>query len=574
LTEADRHEVAMVDADKKAYTHTLYLEPNPKTVVEQVAKDSTRQRSQLDAATVRRWQEFEEEQLRSICRSNDILFMTIQPEMLNQTTSIAKIFQDAARHNETINEALVDDALDGILQLRPMSDVKTMLVLDADHTIAPYDASTLYWQLSDVAASPLKALFKSPLGYSYTAFRQMTWLYKQHADSTGTFHKTCEKAASGIEVHPQMVALLQKARADRTVGVLIVTCGLKPIWENVLAALNLSATVPIIGNGLLSNGYVVTPKTKADIVNRLKHHHKLHVCAIGDSEVDLPMLKEAHQALIAVGPESSRSKSFDAKLQNAIENEGLRARQVLLPPDSTPRLDIKILPPVSLDEAFFTALTKQEYPLKIFDASSKPAAKLLASSTRNANVHGLALQQAHENAGWYLATEYISQALGVESFDFTTVEGKTTQGHRLLDESKTLIVPLMRGGDPIARGVFRAFPAAMYHHTKKPEDLEQKHVAGRETIILADWVINTGKGMVEFVKHIRENLGCQARIVMVAGVVQEEVVGKEGMNGVFAKDLAGMGDVVLVTLRVSKNKYTGTGGTDTGHRLFNSTHLD
>ena len=51
-------------------------------------------------------------------------------------------------------------------------------------------------------------------------------------------------------------------------------------------------------------------------------------------------------------------------------------------------------------------------------------------------------------------------------------------------------------------------------------------------------------------------------------------MGKEGMNGVFAKDLAGMGDVVLVTLRVSKNKYTGTGGTDTGHRLFNSTHLD
>jgi hypothetical protein len=27
-------------------------------------------------------------------------------------------------------------------------------------------------------------------------------------------------------------------------------------------------------------------------------------------------------------------------------------------------------------------------------------------------------------------------------------------------------------------------------------------------------------------------------------------------------------------LRVSDNKYTGKGTTDTGHRLFNSTHLD
>lgn len=79
--------------------------------------------------------------------------------------------------------------------------------------------------------------------------------------------------------------------------------------------------------------------------------------------------------------------------------------------------------------------------------------------------------------------------------------------------------------------------------------------------------------MVEFVKHIRENLSGQMRIVMVAGVVQEEVVGKDGKRGVFARELAGIGDVTLVTLRVSKNKYKGTGGTDTGHRLFNSTYL-
>jgi uracil phosphoribosyltransferase len=208
------------------------------------------------------------------------------------------------------------------------------------------------------------------------------------------------------------------------------------------------------------------------------------------------------------------------------------------------------------------------------DLRCKPASKLLTSSTRNVNVHGLALQQAHENAGWCLATEYISQALGVKTFDFTTVQGETTKGQRLVDESKTLIVPLMRGGDPIARGVFRAFPAAMYHHAKQPEQIGPKHVVGNNTIILADWVINTGQGMIEFVKHIRENINGQVRIVMVAGVVQEQVVGRNGEEGVFAKDLAGMGDVTLVTLRVSENKYKGAGGTDTGDRLFNSTHLD
>lgn len=402
----------------------------------------------------------------------------------------------------------------------------------------------------------------------------MTWLYEQHANLTGTFDETCEKAASRITVHPQLLALLQKACADKTVGVVVVTCGLQPVWEKVLEALDLSATVPIIGNGLLSNGYVVTPQTKADIVTRMKHHHKLHICAIDDSEVDLPMLKQAHQALVVVGPESTRSKSFDTKLQHAIDNEGLRVGQVLLPPDSAQWLENKTPPTVLLDDAFFTALIKREFPLRIFDASKKPAAKLLASSTRNVNVHGLALQQAHENAGWYLATEYISQAVGIETFDITTVQDKTTKGHRLLDEDKTLIIPLMHGGDPIARGVFKAFPLAMYHHAKTPVQVQPEHVAGMNTIILADWVINTGEGMVEFVKHIRENLSCQARIVMVVGVVQEEVVGNDELEGVFEKKLAGMGDVSLVTLRVSENKYKGTGGTDTGHRLFNSTHLE
>jgi uracil phosphoribosyltransferase len=248
----------------------------------------------------------------------------------------------------------------------------------------------------------------------------------------------------------------------------------------------------------------------------------------------------------------------------------------LLPPDSTPRLDDSKLSTVKLDEAFFTALSTQDHShsLKIYDASSKPAAKLLASSRRDANVHGLELQRAYENAGWYLAMEYFALALGVESFEFTTVQRKTTQGYRLFDEGKTLIVPFMRGGDPIARGVFKAFPEAMYHHAKKPEQIEPEHVAGKNTIILADWVINTGKGMIDFVKYIRENFSSQIRIVVVAGVVQAEVIRKDGMDGVLVRELAGMGDVSLVALRVSEYKYKGTGGTDTGHRLFNSTHLD
>lgn len=147
----------MTVADKQAYTHILYLKPSPETVVAQVAKDSTKQRDQLDVAAVRNWQDFEEVHLYYTCRDNDILFMTIGPKMLNQTAAIVEMLEDAAYHDEVTNGALVNNALDEILQPSSMSDVKTMLVLDADHTLAPYDASTLYWELSNGETNPLSS---------------------------------------------------------------------------------------------------------------------------------------------------------------------------------------------------------------------------------------------------------------------------------------------------------------------------------------------------------------------------------------------------------------------------------
>jgi phosphoribosylpyrophosphate synthetase len=101
-------------------------------------------------------------------------------------------------------------------------------------------------------------------------------------------------------------------------------------------------------------------------------------------------------------------------------------------------------------------------------------------------------------------------------------------------------------------------------------------------VILVDAVINSGASIVEFVRHIREKLSRQVRIVVVAGVMQEgaisKIVEEDGKAvvklGLLKTDLVGMGDVTLVALRTSVNAYSGKGPTDTGHRLFNSTHLD
>ena len=74
--------------------------------------------------------------------------------------------------------------------------------------------------------------------------------------------------------------------------------------------------------------------------------------------------------------------------------------------------------------------------------------------------------------------------------------------------------------------------------------------------------------MVDFVGHVQD-LSPTIRIVVVAGVVQEQAISKGGLVYEHSRHAA----LDLVALRISENKYSGKGGTDTGNRLFNTTHL-
>lgn len=106
-------------------------------------------------------------------------------------------------------------------------------------------------------------------------------------------------------------------------------------------------------------------------------------------------------------------------------------------------------------------------------------------------------------------------------------------------------------------------------HTKKLTDLTKEYAAHRQTIILADGVINSGKMMIEFVNHIR-SFDKSVQIVMLVGVFRADCIENGPLKQLLVKDL----NLWLVGLRCSDNTYTGLGGCDTGHRLFKSTFLD
>ena len=582
------------ETDLKIYTHILYLDI-PAKVVEQRRRDDTsgRKRSPMPAIRLHVWQLAEMTELRDLCRNHDILFSVVTPlpalldkaSAMNEAPAldndlllnrVLTLLKDFALHTEKYNLSQAESRLDDAV-LPGQDQLKIMLAMDADKTLAAEDTGVLFWKRvfkmrglgSEVL--PLKKLFNGPLGYSYTAFRQAVLMYEEMANEI-EFDELCEHVASLVTMHPEFASLLQLVAGQKHVGAVIITSGLRRVWEKVLEREGLSGKVKLLGGGRIADGFVVSAAVKAALVTRMKEVYHMSVWAFGDSPLDLDMFRKADHAIVVVGNEQTRSKTMDAALESAIDKDDLRARQILLPSNASPRLDVTKLPTIKLTEpGVVKSLLNHQYTpdgLQVLCATDKSATKLLATRMRDAAVAGPDLREAHRRVGWYLANEFLGDVVGLEKCPIQHVLGRPSQGYQLLHEKQTTIVALMRGGEPMAYGVNDAFPLAMFVHAKDADDLKPHHLEGQLTVILVDSVVNTGKTVVEFVEHVRK-LHATIRIVVVAGVVQDQCLSEGGLRQQFAHHVK----LHVVALRLSETSFKGSGTTDTGNRLFNTTHL-
>jgi uracil phosphoribosyltransferase/adenylate kinase/phosphoserine phosphatase len=562
--------------DLETFTHLIYLDIDVSIISQRRLNDQERQRPLASIAHLHRWQEAEKSRLRDLCGGHNILFTLLSLHSKTPDKVVALV-KDFGLHNEGYNLSQTESALDKAVMVgQRRSQLETVLVLDADRTLAAEDTGALFWEQISISQGlenkdcPLNRLFRGPLKYSYTAFRQAMLLYEEAANEN-EFETLCQEVAPRVTMYPEFVSLLQLVATQEHVSAVIITCGLQRVWEKVLERERLSKTVTIIGGGRISNGYVVTPVVKTALVSRLKDTHRVFVWAFGDSPLDIGMLSKADRAIVVVGDETTRSKSMDETLRIAVESGGLQAHQAVLSSTASPRLDIRTLPLIQLDAPEFigSVLHQQARYVEIqpIHATDRQSAKLLMTPMRDARISGPILRAAHYQVGWYLATEFLADIIGTEEYPIPHVQGHDTTGHRLLHEDQTSVVALMRGGEPMALGVSSAFPLAQFVHAKDPKDLRLHHLHGQKTIVLVDSVVNSGKTIVRFAQHIR-NLNASVRIVVIAGVVQAQAVSS------LSQALVGHTDnFSLIALRLSDNKFTGKGTTDTGNRLFNTTHL-
>ena len=573
--ERDHGRAVFTQNDMVTYTHIIYLDTSAETIAHRQLNDTKRSRPFTSVAHLKKWQDAEKMQLRILCQEHGIWFSSVPSEQT--LDKVPKLLIEFKYGSEALNLSRAERRLDDIVA-SSQEHITTMVVLDADRTLTPEDTGSLYWKIIskartlDEGEKTLKVMFET-LGHTYTGFFQAMLLYEATANEE-EFDAFCQEVASLVPMYPEFLSLLQLVKEQEHVGAIVVTCGLRRIWEKVLAREGLSGSVIVVGGGRIADGFVVTPGVKGVLTARLRNTHKMHVWAFGHSPLDLEMLCAADQAIVVVIEESRRSFGMDQALQNSIKVKGLQARQLLLPSTVLPRLDSNILPIVKLtDSGFIHSLLGNKYTpsgLQVICASdNKPnAAKLLATPMRHAAIAGPDLRRAHQRVGHYLGIEYMSNVIGLEASPVTHVLGHQTSGSQLFHEKQTAIVALMRGGEPMALGVSDAFPLAMFVHASNPGDVKPHHLEGQLTVVLVDSVINNGKCVNDFVQHVRK-LHATIRIVIVAGVVQAQCI----RGGTLEQALTNQSKIHLIALRTSETKFTGSGATDTGNRLFNTTHL-
>ncbi|KAK3675528.1 hypothetical protein LTR78_004611 [Recurvomyces mirabilis] len=564
----EQRRVVWTDADADTFTHIFYLDSPPSVILNRHADDNghnRRIRSAITEIELQEWQDREKISLQTVCADKNIVFEVVSglypfEAILNPIT----YYVNDAIFN--ISRALVE--LDHrMANMVNNCQLQKMFVFDANKTLAAQDTGNMFWEKRG-RRNRLKEVFSESRGYSYDSFRKVCDIYDDECD-VEDYEKSCKDVAKEVVIHPELMAFLDHVKDEAHVGAVVLTAGLGSIWKEAIATYDLSRAAFVIGNGQSSNGFVVTPEVKRAIIARLQQRHQTFVYAFGDSEVDVPMLKQADEAIVVVH-ESKESDSIDTVLNNAIKTGELQAKQLVLGSNTRQRLDSQKLPFISLAKLDTREDMLAHRPLQVTHFTGTSAERLLTTATRNSKIKGLDLREAHRKIGYYLALHCLGDLLGLAAFDIPHVQaGKSTTGHKLAEE-EIVIVPLMLGGEPMALGVAELFPNALFVHAKKPDELQGKHLFGIKTVILVDSVVNDGTSVAEFAMQI-DRIVSGVHIVVVANVVQALCANSDGP---LARALPPRSKVSLVALRLSTNKYKGSGGTDTGARLFNTTEME
>ena len=130
--------VVCTQSDWDTYTHILYLDFPAEDIAQRRSGDKERHRPAMSVDHLKKWQEEEKTELRKFCYKHGILF-SIWAQHSELPDKVSILLHDFRHHDEEHNLSLAKRKLDEIVALG-QGKVETMLVMDADRTLAAQDS--------------------------------------------------------------------------------------------------------------------------------------------------------------------------------------------------------------------------------------------------------------------------------------------------------------------------------------------------------------------------------------------------------------------------------------------------
>jgi len=194
----------------------------------------------------------------------------------------------------------------------------------------------------------------------------------------------------------------------------------------------------------------------------------------------------------------------------------------------------------------------------LIDHTNKPMMRLRVNRTRQADLSGPMLAEAHRSVGVELAAS-IAIHLTLEETPIEHVTGPST-GVQIKPGSELIVIAMMRAGLFVAEGIWASIPGSTLVLQSVNVSLQTLRAKDR-TIVIVDSVINTGNSIRNVLAMVKK---LEPSYVAVASLV--------AFRGNLDKLVDDFPDVDFHVARVSDHSYVGKGPTDTGSRLFGTTN--
>lgn len=233
--------------------------------------------------------------------------------------------------------------IDAVTPVIDSLEAKNIILTDADETISKQDTSRIFCECNnlDEIWQQTRLCFKN-VGRNYDGFAQVAKIYSDIPPLQ--YQSFCMRAAEKTEIREYFQCVL-----EQDLPIIIVTSGLRTLWEYIAQLKKWHNVIVIGGNSLNETPFIVTPKAK-DILSNLLKQKKKKILAFGDSRLDAQMLLNADMGCIVTNERYSPGLVDMVKTCNTI----VQLESEYSPTPELPILSIKQV----LDRFYRTVINK------------------------------------------------------------------------------------------------------------------------------------------------------------------------------------------------------------------------